>query len=114
MPDLTRDEAERLLHEYDRRMERGHSAQSLTSARHHFEQAEEMRAAVLDAMTRATPDGWKLVPETPTDAMLLAMLNAPERGERADNELELAWYTYGPAYTAALAAAPEAPKEGIT
>lgn len=96
MPDMKRDEAERLLKIITR------PPQIYTAETAGVKAAERQAAidAVIAAMTRATPGGWKLVPETPTPEMLRAAWNdGVVGGEREHRDI----------YAAMLAAAPEAP-----
>jgi hypothetical protein len=97
---MNRDEAERLLYAFQ--------AAAIDAYTQHDgpseldTKREQARAAVIAAMTRATPPGWKLVPETPTEEMEAAGWIDKEDVCPCD------------IYAAMLAAAPEAPKEGIT
>lgn len=98
-PHMTRDEAERLLqvlHDCYRSPAMG--------AREAYAEA---RAAVLAAMTRATPEGWKLVPVEPTDEMINAAYRFWPNPENPGTSL-LEGY-----YAAMLAAAPEAAAAAI-
>ena len=75
----------------------------------------EARAAVLARMAGKVPEGWRLVPETPTEKMMEA-IDAVNDGEAAflrqtgGNVTQASWAdTHRRAHAAMLAAAPKVP-----
>lgn len=113
MPDMTRAEAERLLDRAISASRTAHQAHRSGWPKQtcdgYDKTAEESRAAVLAAMTSATPPGWKLVPETPTPDQLRAAASAFNEAPLHSLDGQTFTLSEWRAIISPFAAAPEAP-----
>jgi len=70
--------------------------------------ADQLRQAIADALARQVPQGYKLVPVTPTNDMTVAMANALEDPENERSSWDLAENMYSE-----MLAAAQDPKEAV-